>query len=491
MNKKKFYISISAILIAIAVILLYFKVTKVDVKIEPVPESKTIIPTDYSKEKKQIVSDEEQLNNAASKVFLQLNSNEVILDVISVDLNDDGMEDQIIAVKKLLEPFLHLVCATQNPISHKWERIRDIKTGITEPKSLNFYTMQLSNSLPIIVYSGITSDNQQILSMQKTIKEEPLKFEEVISLNADIKIQIQELDAGEENELINFASFKIFTYDSDPNAPNTLNQVKTEYVWDYNTNTYEKGIATVIPGEKIENKLLKELKTGDIESIKDFLSGLWFKSIVQYSDRGRSFYFAKKDKNIIFNRENIQEIYEISSIHSLRYGLYIKANNKAIPNIIRIVRIEVKGVDEVQITVTENVRRIKTATKSLWTGRYKKSQTPAYTLSNKKTLNKELKNFFKKSKNEWINNKGFKALFNANKYYLEIYGKKESGSFNIIEVQNKIILQTRNEKDENTFYLVQFNQNKKKQNISLKKIKLNLNEIIETGEEEIILNREI
>ncbi len=492
MNNKKFYIFASLIIIVIAGLLLYFKITKKETVPEPTPLTKTVIPTDFSKEKEILTeANTPTTNTINSKLFLELDSSEVFLDLISVDLNQDGMDDQIIAVKKLLDPFLHLIFAIQDPISHKWSRIHDIKTTITEPKSLNFYTMQLSNPIPLLVYSGITSENQQVLSIQKIIKNTNLQFEEVISLNADVKIQIQELQSSEDDELIDFSSFKIYTYDADPNAPNTLNQVKTEYVWDYNTNTYEKGLTTTIPGEKIETKLLKELKKGDKESITEFLNALWFKKINKSSDRNRSFYFDKKENIIIFNRTGIEEIYEIISINSLRYGLYLKTQNKSIPNIIRYVRVEVKGVDEIYIGVRENVRRIKYVTKSLWTGNYKKNLPQSHREVTKRNILKDLKDALNKSKKEWTNAEQNRLVFDNNKYTLEFFNEKESGMYNILEIKDKTVLQLRNNKKQNTFYLIKLSEKEKIQTITLEKIKLKINEIVEFSKEEITLKREI
>ncbi len=434
-----------------------------------------------------------------ANVFLELYNDEIFVDSLSADLNSDGVEDQIIAVKKILDPFLYLIISIQNQAIQRWERTEEIRTSITQPKSLSFYTMELHNSLPAIVYSGMSSDNGQTLSIQSLSldKDNKLKFEQIADLHADVQIELKISEnissniINENQSLINsFAAYKIYTYSSDPKSPNTLNQIQTEYYWNEKINKYEKGREIEIPGEKIETQLLRKLQAGNMESYIEFLSGLWH---IPSSGKNinQNIYLDKTNNIIIFSIDNTQEVYEITSTLPRRYGLFFTTTNKSIPNIVRRVDIEIKAFDEIQVRVIESVARIKFATDSLWNGTYKKfNDYSQVNIEQRSDKTKQIKDIFTKQETEWNSSSEDYIYFNKNKYSLTLNNSTEKGFFNIIEVKDLLVLQTKNEKKQTSFYIMEFLEENKKQTISLTKINLNINDIQILEDEPIIFVRD-
>ncbi|QOW60554.1 pallilysin-related adhesin [Treponema pedis] len=484
MFKRVLYaLSFAGALILLASVI-FFQMKRTNSVQETKPATKTIIPAASSKIDNQTGKNETDSNGADAKIFLELSNDEVFIDAITGDLNGDGVEDQIVAVKKLLDPFLYLIISIQDPIMQKCSRIEEIRTPITQPKSLTFYIMEPDNSAPAILYSGMTSDNGQSFSIQKINKDKDgvFFFTQIADIHADIQILLQELK-GQNIYEEGFAAYRILAYNSDSSAPNTLNQIQTEYVWNNKTNMFEKGREQKIPGEKIESTLLRKLQTGNMESFIDFLSQLWYQS-ENGKNSGRSIYLDKNDNNIIFNFDNIEEIYEIKTTLPRRYGLFFTANNKSIPNIIRRVDIEIKGVDEIQIRVIEDVARIKFGTSSLWNGTYKKNTNLLhYTNTNKQDKVEKIRKKLEQPESKWETQNGQTISFTGNKYTLTKDGKDSSGYFNIIEIENKTVLQMKTSESINKFYLINLEEKNKKQILTLIKIKLNINEIIPTGDE--------
>ena len=471
--------------------IIYFQTKKKNPTEQIKPVTKTIIPAIPSKAGNPNGKTESGANDTNAKIFLELSNDEVFVDAITGDLNGDGIEDQIIAVKKLLDPFLYLVISIQDSITQKFTRIEEIRTSITQPKSLTFYIMETENSSRAIIYSGMTSDNGQSFSIQKINKDEAgdVFFTQIADLRADVQIVLKE-SGGQNYANDDFAAYKIFVYNTDASAPNTLNQIQTEYIWNGKTNMFEKGREQKIPGEKIESTLLRKLQTGSMESFIDFLSELWYQSEDgRYS--GRSIYLDKKDNNIVFNLGSIEEIYQIKSVLQRRYGLYFTANNKSIPNIIRRVDIEIKGVDEIQVRVIDDVARIKIVTASLWNGTYKKNiNSLQFSNIDKREEIATLKKKIVQNESKWESQNGSIIFFNGNKYNLKKDEKDFSGYFNIIEMNNEIILQIKNTDGINKFYVIDFEEVNKKQIITLTKIQLNINEIIPAGEDPLIFMRD-
>ncbi len=491
MFKKTLYVlSIAAVFFVFAAAF-YFQMKKNNTVEEIKPATKTIIPSASSKLEVTETKNDTELEQADAKIFLELSNDEIFVDAISGDLNSDGVEDQIVAVKKLLDPFVYLIISVQDPITQKRNRIEEIRTTITQPKSLTFYIMEPENSPPLLFYSGITSDNGQHLSLYIITKnEDSLSFRQIADLHADIQIRLQETEARYGNET-GLSAYKILAYNSDPLKPNTLNQIQTEYVWNSKTGNFEKGREQNIPGEKIESQLLQKLQTGNTESFMEFLSELWYQ-VENGKKSGRTIYLDKNNKNIIFNLDTIEEIYEIKSTLSRRYGLFFLTNNKSIPNIIRRVEVEIKGIDEIQIRIIEDVARIKFGAASLWNGIYKKNAGMGQPEELETAMPPEaIRKKITDSEIKWESQNGTTISFGGNKYILEKDEKIENGYFNTIGINDKTILQIKKETGVNKFYLINFKEKNKKQVIVLTGIKLNMNEITPTGDEPLVFTREI
>lgn len=219
---KQIMYAISALIILIVLsFLIYLKFIRSNTKGEEKIVTQTIIPIVSSQIDNENKKTENYSANTETRIFLELSNDETFVDAISDDLNEDGVEDQIIAVKKLLDPFLYLIISIQNPITQKWERVEEIRTTITQPKSLTFYIMNLTQDPKSLIYSGMTSDNRQALSIH-TIKKDKggnVELAQIADLHADMQIQIKEIETQDEVP-VSLSSYRIYTYDSDPAAPN-------------------------------------------------------------------------------------------------------------------------------------------------------------------------------------------------------------------------------------------------------------------------------
>lgn len=504
MAKKIIYGFTLIVLAAVTVLLVFFKVRENRVQEPETPAAQTIIPAAFSKITALEERAEADSTSSNAKIFLELYNDEIFVDAVSSDLNGDGVEDQIIAVKKLLDPFLYLIISIQNPITQKWGRTEEIRTAITQPKSLTFYAMELEDSLPAIIYSGMSSDNGQTFSIQKIKKDKKdrLEFSQIADLHADIQIRFitnkgaggglntNYGEAASSEPAKTFADYKIYTYNSDAESPNTLDQIQTEYVWSNKTGKYERGRETKIAGEKIENQLLRKLQAGNMESFAEFLSGVWYLPSASQST-AQSIYFDKKDGIIIFNKDKIEEVYEIQSTLPRRYGLFFNANNKSIPNIIRRIDVEIKGIDEIQVRIIEDVSRIRFATASLWSGQYKKNTGLLQITAKAENPAVKLKNALLKSENAWDSSIGSVLELKKNTYRFKKENKSSTGYFDIINIHEKLILQMKNTENKNSFYLILLEEEAQKQTISLTKIQLNISEIMPTGDETVIFTRKI
>lgn len=466
---KKIIFTFSIIIAsAVLLFLLFFKFGKT-INDETEIISKTVIPVSPS----NFSGDTENKTNSnllGIKTSISLNKDEVFIEIITADLNADGFEDQIVAIKKLLDPFIYLIPAIQNPLTKEFARIAEIRTSVTQPKSLSFYTIELQNSLPALVYSGMSSDKSQILVIYfiKADKQNILSFNMAADLRADVQIEMID---GRKTIKGTLDDYTIYTYNFDASAPETLNQIKTQYKWNNSANHYVKVNEIKIPGEKIESSFLKKLSNGSAETFREFLSGLWYQPLSSGSPR--SLYFDNANNIFIFHIDNIQEIYTVTSVFPRRYGVSLMSNNKSISSIKRRIEIELKGIDEIRLKVVEDVARLKIGTASNWDGMYRK-KTDNFNSVNTRTDNSgsRLKNIFGKN-SEWINGSEF---FKTEKfsYTLKNGEKEDSGFFDFIKIENQTIIQLRSSYGQNSFYTVTSEKDKKNGKTILKMIPVNI-----------------
>jgi hypothetical protein len=133
-------------------------------------------------------------DESRAQPLITINSDETFLQALSTDINKDGTADQICAVKKISEPNIYLVPAIQNPANGEYTRLPEIRTGVTQVRTLLFYILDIigdrSNAL---IYSGMTQDNMQSLAvcLPTTDKDGKTAYTTVADLRADGPINRQ------------------------------------------------------------------------------------------------------------------------------------------------------------------------------------------------------------------------------------------------------------------------------------------------------------
>lgn len=409
---------------------------------------RTITPSaDNQITKKQQIS-EESLTYDESKVqpLITLESDESFLQAITVDLNKDGISDQICAVKKNSEPYIYLVPGVQNQVTGEYTRMNAIQTGITQTRTLLFYSMDIigdrSNAL---VYSGMTMDNIQLLAVYLPFvgKDGKILFTAVADLRSDGPITIQEIKRSDAYNLglTAGASYPIYTYNSDPETPQTLDQIERVYHWDKTLKRYEQVSQSRIAGKKIETQLIRQLQSGDVNSFEGFLTGLWYMPTTS-SKTGTKYLFFDTDANeIIFNIDSTEEVFIREAGAPRRYGAYLTTRNRTIPSIRRLIDVELTGIDEIRIKISEDVK-LKIGVASDWDGVYRKMATNRVGQKNETEQSVErLKEILESSTKDWISPDG--QIFRADSFRYALSGsaKAETGLFAIITVKGKAVLQ--------------------------------------------------
>ncbi len=385
-------------------------------------------------------------DESKARPLVPLESDETFLQAITVDINKDGSPDQICAVKKVSEANIYLVPGLQNPATGEYTRLVDIRTGITQTRTLLFYTIDLiGDRTNALVYSGMTADNMQLLTVYLPVSEKDGKtsFAAVADLRSDGPITIQELQRSDAYNLglTNGESYPIYTYNSDPESPQTLDQVERIYRWDKNFRRYEQVSESRIAGKKIETRLIRQLQGGDVASFENFLTGLWYMPSSSSANDTRYLFFDTSAKEIVFNIGSTEEIYSRESGAARRYGAYLTTRNRSIPSIRRLIDIELTGIDEIKIKILEDVK-LKIGVASDWDGVYRKMSGSAATAKTEIEQSVErLKTILNSGTKDWISSDG--QVFNTNTTTYSLSGslRNETGQLAIMTVKGMPVIQ--------------------------------------------------
>jgi hypothetical protein len=409
---------------------------------------RTIVPTDKNDAQESVSQTEESAIYDESKILplIVLESDETFLQAIAVDLNKDGAQDQICAVKTVAEPNIYLIPGLQNPLTGEYSRIAGLRTGITQSRTLLFYTMDIiGDRTEALVYSGMTADNIQLLAVYLPVNENDGKvsFLAAADLRSDGPITIQEVKRSDAYNLglTNGESYPIYTYNSDPDSPQTLDQIERIYRWDKMLKRYEQISESRIAGKKIETQLIRQLQGGDLNTFENFLTGLWYTSDASAKSGTKDIYFNMEEKEIIFHNGSTEEVYIRESGAPRRYGAYLTTRNSSIPSIRRLIDIELIGIDEIKIKILEDVK-LKIGVASDWDGVYRKLSSSSVKPRTEAELSVErLKEILASSTKDWISTDGQKFQTDSPRYSLSLPTGTETGLFILLTVKGKAVMQ--------------------------------------------------
>ena len=198
----------------------------------------------------------------------------------------------------------------------------------------------------------------------------------------------------------------IYTYNSNPDSLQTLDQIERVYRWNQAVKRYEQISESKIEGKRIESKMVARLQRGDLDSFEEFLGGLWYMPSTSQADGNKYLYFNPPDHEIIFNNGSIEEIYIRESGSARRYGAYLTTRNQSIPSMSRLINIELTGIDEIKISILEDVK-LKIGVASDWDGVYRKMAANSTMPKNNNVQSiQEIQETLDSNANNWVSADG-------------------------------------------------------------------------------------
>ena len=365
--------------------------------------AKVVIPVTTNKAEQNDSTESYSSVEVENTSLVQLNFDETLITTLSVDVNSDTYEDQVIAVKKANNPNIVLVIGLYNSKTSEYQRYTEIQTPIFQVKTFSLMVMDLAgNHTNTLVCTGFASNNDSIFQAYNPVLDHNrVSFSKIVDLQTDGTIFVQQAQRNDNYSIYNMNAdcFPIVMYSTEETPEGTdFEQIQTTYEWNKRTSVYEPTATTRLSSKKIAAKELARILDGTASTFRNFLDGMWYRT--SNTEEPRYLFFDPKSEEIIFFDQAIQEVYDWLNNTLRRNGIHITASNKSISNLVRYFDITLVSVDEIRVRVRDDVRMV-IGTDTLWDGVYKKTSQNINSVKTKLSEKPSIINLIEEGSGKW------------------------------------------------------------------------------------------
>lgn len=386
------------------------------------------------------------------ETFVPLYAGETLMSTLTIDINNDGYDDEVIVVRKANSQNLSIVVALMEPDTGVYTRLPAVPTEFTRTRTFSYTGMDVAGEhKTALIYQGINDFGDYVMKIYhcNTNPDGTSTLVNIGDFSCDGTVFIQQTERSDSYSLSmsKGESFSVWVYKSE-NSDNSKtsktdlnqNQIQQEYKWNPATQKYELAQEIRVTAGRLAAKELSRIQDGTVETFASFLNGLWYKtsnedSVIRY------LYFNYEDKEIVQLFSDTQEVYEWEDSKLRHNGIYLTAINSDIMNLHRRFDIALVNIDEIKVTLRDEVNLL-IKENTLWDGQYKKmSLQSAFNDSNAD----KLQEFSKKlKKSQWNSSDVMTSItFDEYSYSLQkensseietgIYALQKIGNYNVIQ----------------------------------------------------------
>ena len=373
-------------------------------------------------------------DNIMQSAFIQLSGEETLVSTVSADFNQDGFEDQVVAIKRSFSPYIILIISLYNQKTQSYERSGEIATDITQARTFSLSCTDITGEHKnALLYQGFLDTGSSILKAYfiTTKANGGLNVHEIANFEADGTIFIQQTDRFESYEMAQAkgASYPIWVYSSDKDKGSN-DQIQRQYDWNSNAGRYTLVKELRISGSRLEAKELERILNGTTATFSEFLDGMWYKANVN-GEEMRYLFFDYNAKEIIFLVNDEESVYNWVNSSLRHNGMYISSINLDISTLERKFDITLDASDTISVRLQDDVR-MPINENTLWDGKYKKMN---YKQEFKKASTKKKETDFIKAleKNPiWYTANSESVVFEGGKYNVIGTSGDNSGEYALI-----------------------------------------------------------
>ncbi|MCR5387088.1 MAG: pallilysin-related adhesin [Treponema sp.] len=317
------------------------------------------------------------------ETFVPLYSGETLISTLTIDINNDGYDDEVIIVRKANSQNLWVVAALLDSESGFYKRLEPIETQFTRTRTFSYMGLDVTGEHKnALIYQGPADDGNYIMKIYLCSEKDGKPYlKNIGDFACDGTVFIQQTERSESYALAlsKGESFSVWVYKSDAPQDATgekdkaavgLNQIQQEYKWNPSSQMYELAREINVTAGRLAATELSRIQDGTVETFAAFLDGLWYKTS-NNDGNIRYMYFNYGDNEIIQLYKDIQEIYEWQDSKLRHNGIYLTAVNADIMNLHRRFDIALVNTDEIKITLRDNINMV-ISENTQWDGNYKK-----------------------------------------------------------------------------------------------------------------------
>ena len=390
------------------------------------------------------------------ETFVPLYSGETLISTLTIDINNDGYDDEVIIVRKASSQNLWVVAAIIDAESGFYERLEPIETQFTRTRTFSYMGMDVTGEHKnALVYQGLEDDGNYVMEIYLCVEERgQWVLRNIGDFSCDGTVFIQQTERSESYALAlsKGESFSVWVYKSDSTEKDTANgkstvgqnQIQQEYKWNPSSQKYQLAREIYVNAGRLAATELSRIQDGTVETFASFLEGLWYKT--SNSDGYiRYMYFNYPGNEIIQLYKDTQEVYEWEDSKLRHNGIYLTAVNADIMNLHRRFDIALVNTDEIKITLRDDINLIINEN-TLWDGNYKKMSLQG---SFGDALDAAEENEFKRELHKdaaWITpDSSMTIKFHDYTYTMENGGLLDNGIYSIEKIGTYDVIQFRSD----------------------------------------------
>lgn len=302
---------------------------------------------------------------------------EIFLDALDLNLDDDEELEQVIIVKPSQEENgkISLVIADFLPSTNGYIRLWKGETLAVKPNALVVQPWDLLNEGMVdLLCFGVDAQNSQTLTVFKRDSAGSSVYYNAFS-GSGLSLAVDEPQAAPSDAGQNAATISVFEKAAQGTSP--FDQNKVLYAWDPVEKIFVRGSETFLRGENIEQAFINKVITGKAEDFETYLQGLWEKlPAADEKKEGRALpptlvYFASGERKITIHSEYEQQEWDWGRSTAAFAGVYAPISNSAVPEMLRLLGIDLVGVDKVRIRAT-SLQVVRFSIREDWNGVYRR-----------------------------------------------------------------------------------------------------------------------
>lgn len=303
--------------------------------------------------------------SASQRARIPAEWGETFLDAVDMNLDDDEDLEQVVIVKPASENgMISVVVADVQAGTGAYARAWKGETLAAKPTAVLVQPRDLlgDGSIDLLCF-GIDAANRQTLTVFRRAGTGSSLYRTVFAASG-LSIAIEDQVPAQ--------AATITLYEEARSSASPLDQRRVVYAWNRLSRRFERASESLIPGENVEKRFVGSIVTGEAKDFETYLKGLWVREAAAPAPQPPTYlYFDPEGRRISIDSAREQQQWNWGESTAAFAGIYAPIVNGTVPEMIRVLGIDLVGVDKVRVSATTQ-QVVKFAVREDWNGTYRR-----------------------------------------------------------------------------------------------------------------------